>query len=78
VAFDVPGIREIVVHGENGFLIPPGDEHALVESLRRLIGDAELRKRMGARSRRHFETEYDLETVFSKTLDVYRICLQSD
>lgn len=78
VAFDVPGSREIVVHGENGFLIPPGDEHALVESLRRLIGDPELRKRMGAHSRRHFESEYDLETVFSKTLDVYRICLQSD
>lgn len=78
VAFDVPGSREIVVQSENGFLVPPGDHVALVDSLRTLIADRELRIRMGGQSRRHFEGEYDLETVFSKTLKVYRLCLQRD
>jgi len=71
VAFDVPGSREIVVDGENGFLLPPGDQAALEHAIDRLVRDPGLRARMGRASRRHFETEYDQGTVIRKTLEVY-------
>ena len=42
---------ETVRDGETGLLIPPGDQAALAGALERLVGDAELRGRMGAAAR---------------------------
>ncbi|HVD37634.1 MAG TPA: glycosyltransferase family 4 protein [Solirubrobacterales bacterium] len=47
VASDIGGLRDIVVDGETGILVPPDDRPALVDGLTRLVGDAELRERMG-------------------------------
>ena len=47
VASDVGGIKDIVLHGENGVLVPVGDVAAWVEAIGRLCGDPEGRCRMG-------------------------------
>jgi glycosyltransferase involved in cell wall biosynthesis len=52
VASDVAGLRESVLHGETGLLVPWGDPHALAEALARLLGDARLREQMGEAGRR--------------------------
>jgi glycosyltransferase involved in cell wall biosynthesis len=53
VASKIGGLNDIVVDGETGFLVPPGDRAALRGALERLIGDHELRAEMGvAASRR--------------------------
>jgi glycosyltransferase involved in cell wall biosynthesis len=58
IAFDCPwGTDEIVRNGEDGLLVPLGDVPALAAALRRLIGDPELRRRLGeagARNVRRF------------------------
>lgn len=51
VASDSPGLRESVVDGETGYLVPHGDVEALAERLRRLIEDAALRERLGRQAR---------------------------
>ena len=51
VVSDSPGLRESVVHGETGLLVPHGDVPALVEALGTLLRDHELRARMGRRAR---------------------------
>ncbi len=51
IASDIGGLRDIVVDGETGFLVPPEDRAALVEAMRRLIADAGLRERLGAAAR---------------------------
>ena len=51
IAFDVRVGPGFIVHdGEDGFLIPEGDDDAFVKKLCELMGDAELRARMGARA----------------------------
>lgn len=72
VTTDTPGCREIVQHGENGLLVPVRDVAALTEALRRLLEDAELRRRMGAKGREIAVAEFSVERVVSETLDVYR------
>ena len=48
VSFDCPsGPREIIEHGVNGFLIPPGDVIALEKTLSVLMQDEELRYNLG-------------------------------
>lgn len=46
-AFDCSGVRELVDDGSTGLLAPQGDEAALTDALRRLMTDADLRRRFG-------------------------------
>jgi len=60
ICSDVGGIAEIVIDGETGFLIQPGDGAALAARLRTLLSDAALRQRLGAAGRRRAEASFDL------------------
>ena len=71
VATDVPGCREAVHEGENGYLVPPQDHVRLAEAIRRLAEDPGLRARMGANSRRMAIEEFRIERVVESTLAVY-------
>jgi glycosyltransferase involved in cell wall biosynthesis len=42
------GPRELIRHGESGWLVPPEDAEALAGGIDRLLGDAPLRARIGA------------------------------
>jgi glycosyltransferase involved in cell wall biosynthesis len=48
VATATGGIADMIVDGENGLLVPPGDEHKLAEAMARLLNDADLRARLAA------------------------------
>lgn len=72
VTTDAPGCREVVADGDNGLLVPAKQVDALAAALRRLIEDAGLRRRMGARSRERALAEFSQEQVIARTLSVYR------
>ena len=59
IATNVAAIPEVIREGETGFLIEPGEFGALVARLRTLIGDATLRREMGAAARRRMEDHFD-------------------
>lgn len=71
VTTDIPGCREIVQDGVNGFLVPPQDAPRLAAALRRLLTDPELRARMGANGRRRTEEEFREEIIIEQTAGVY-------
>jgi glycosyltransferase involved in cell wall biosynthesis len=50
VATDLPAIAEIIQHGRNGLLIPPGDAPALANALRRVRDDPELASRLATQA----------------------------
>jgi len=51
VAHAIGGVPEAVVHEETGLLVPPDDPAALTAAFARLIGDSELRHRLGSAGR---------------------------
>jgi glycosyltransferase involved in cell wall biosynthesis len=73
VATAVGGIPDLVVDGETGLLVPPGDPKALRAALDRLLGDAELRRRMGQAGRKRIIELCSIETVAEATLAAYEI-----
>ncbi len=72
VATDAGGSREILRHGVDGFLVPPGDAAALARQLDRLLADPDLRRRIGAEARRRVESRFPLARVLDRTEAVYR------
>jgi glycosyltransferase involved in cell wall biosynthesis len=71
VASAVGGVPELVVDGETGVLVPPGDARALASALRRLLADPELRRRMGDAGRRRAEQLFDLHRFHREHLELY-------
>ncbi len=71
------GCKETVVDGENGFLIQPKDVDALTEKLDLLLGDKELRVRMGKAARAYAEKYFDIEVVIERHLAIYDELMQS-
>jgi glycosyltransferase involved in cell wall biosynthesis len=70
VTTDVPGCREVVVNGVNGYLVPPRDVSALAEALSTLLGDPKRCEWMGREARRRFETCFTHRSV----LDAFNTC----
>jgi len=72
VATDVGDTAVAIEHGKTGLLVPPGDDDALCDALRRLITDVELRCRLGAAAREKALAEFSLEAMAEQGLRFYR------
>jgi glycosyltransferase involved in cell wall biosynthesis len=72
VASRIGGLPEIVADGETGLLVPPGDAGALTGALQRLLGDADLRRALGAAAVIRAES-FELDTVVTRLEAIYGI-----
>jgi len=70
------GTSEVNVHGETGFVVPPGDPHALARALRVLLANEELRQQLGAHGRQHVLAHYMRRHMLDETLAVYAEALE--
>jgi len=78
VAGDVGGLRDLVVDGETGLLVTPGDVGALRDALTRLLGDKELRRRLGAAGRQRIAEHFTWSRFEDETLRAYEDALAPD
>jgi glycosyltransferase involved in cell wall biosynthesis len=60
IAFDIPGVNEIIQHQHNGFLAPVGDIARIHQSLEDLASQSEKLAAMAAAARKHAEHTYSL------------------
>lgn len=72
VATDGGGTRELVKHGETGYLVPPARPDLLAASLEKLLDEPATAAAMGAAGRRRIEREFSLERMTQKTVSIYR------
>lgn len=63
VATKVPGIRDVVVDGQTGILVPPQSPAALAQAIGRVIGDIKLRAQLVAAGRRDVIRRFSWDTV---------------
>lgn len=71
VASAVGGLLDLVVDGETGFLVAPGDAAELRGALERLLGDGDLRRRLGEAARERARALLSWDTATEATLTAY-------
>jgi glycosyltransferase involved in cell wall biosynthesis len=75
VVSDVGGVRESVIDGETGYVVPPRDPQALAGRLAELLADAGLRRSLGAAGRARYEAEFTFDAMLYKTFKVWEAVL---
>jgi glycosyltransferase involved in cell wall biosynthesis len=71
VGSDVSAVPEVVVQGETGLLVPPGEEAPLAEAMVRISADADLRRELGRRGTERVGRLFNLDRMVEETLAVY-------
>jgi glycosyltransferase involved in cell wall biosynthesis len=71
IAADVPGCREVVRAGFNGWLVPARDPRALTDAMREALADASVLESRGANGRELAVAELSQDRVLRATLAVY-------
>lgn len=61
IASSIPGNAEVVVDGETGYLVPPGDARAMADAIRDLLNAPAKAASMGERGRGEVERRYTVE-----------------
>lgn len=72
ITTDVPGCRDFVRSGIEGFVVPPDDPRALADALEKLAGDADLRLRMGRAARARVLDGYTEAQIAGKVVNLYK------
>ncbi len=71
VAADCGGISEVVEHGVNGLLVPPGNIRALSSAIVRLLKDTALSDQLASNGRATIVERFTLEKVCRLLLEIY-------
>jgi glycosyltransferase involved in cell wall biosynthesis len=75
VITSVGGARDVVTHGDNGWLVPPDDLPALQQAVCTLLGDVALRVGLGCRGRERVIARFSLPAVSQQTSNLYATLL---
>jgi glycosyltransferase involved in cell wall biosynthesis len=68
----VPGQTDVVVEGENGRYVPPGDPLALRAEIRRMLDHSQETNSLGTRGRQLIEQQMNLDLYSERLTDVLR------
>jgi glycosyltransferase involved in cell wall biosynthesis len=71
VASRTGGIPDVVVHGQTGLLVEPGDIDGVTAALRTLLSDVALRERFGRAARELALERFSLTAVSARYQDVF-------
>jgi Glycosyltransferase len=71
VATDVGGVAEVVRHGRTGLLCDRADLDGLCRAVLRLLGDADLRRRMGRAAQAEVREVFGTPRLVAATRDLY-------
>ena len=75
VSFDIDGAPEVVIPGETGYLVRPGDARGLADAISELLANPQLRARMGESGRRRVDPAFRAETMVEQIGLVYQSLL---
>lgn len=58
IVSDIPGARDLIIDGETGVIVPPGNPEAIAEAVMRLASDPEALKNMSKAAKEHIRRNF--------------------
>jgi glycosyltransferase involved in cell wall biosynthesis len=77
VASEVSGTVQVMIPGETGYLVPPGDVQGLFEAVEQLLSDPARAQAMGAAARRRVEATFSAQKQADEHVALYRRLLEN-
>jgi len=71
VAYNIRGVRDLVVDGETGFLVKFGDINALADKIIFLMEHPNIAKAMGKEGRKRIEENFSLDIILKEMKELY-------
>ncbi len=71
IASDIEGVNEIIINGQNGFLVPPANASALAEKINLVLSDKPLAKRISASGRECVARKFSAEKMVAGVTKIY-------
>ncbi|MGD9486549.1 MAG: glycosyltransferase family 4 protein [Calditrichaceae bacterium] len=72
IGCDVPGTREAIIDGKTGYLVNPKNIIQLAKKITELANDHDKRVKMGDAAHEFMKSEFDINIITEKYLDIYR------
>ena len=69
IVFDISSNPELVIDGENGYLVSPFDIEKMANRVEELVKNNELRAKVGERGRKIVESKFDSEKILPELID---------
>jgi glycosyltransferase involved in cell wall biosynthesis len=76
IGSDIPGITQLIKHGETGLIVPVGDPAAVADAVKRLRTDPGLGSRLAERFRRETLTRYQPDRMLEAYIEGYERWLE--
>jgi len=74
---DLDSLREWIIHGENGFLVNPLDEHEVAQTVIKAFGDDQLRDHAKEKNLQLIREKAEYYTVMKKVTNFYEEVMSS-
>jgi glycosyltransferase involved in cell wall biosynthesis len=71
----VGGLPEVVLHGENGYLLPVGDVREMADAATKLLSSPEVHGRMSEASRKRAREHFEASTIIPQYERLYESLL---
>ena len=76
VTTTVGGLKDVIVHEDNGLVMQPGSVDELHACLTRLLEDPELGQRIGERAREDVDTKYTRDIIARQYVALFEKCVR--
>ena len=76
IGSNVPGIKDIIIDGENGILVPPRNPEKLADAILTILNDRTLRQKIGQNARELILKKYSWEVVLDRIMETYYEALE--
>ena len=76
VAYNIRGMRDLIVDGETGFLVPFRNVSVLAEKILYLAENREIARKMGEKGRKRIEKEFSLGIISNQMKKLYNEILE--
>lgn len=72
IVTDINGCNEIIIEGENGYIVPPRDPQALYQRMKNMVEDTATTKMMAQKARPLIAERYEQQAVWEAILSEYQ------